>query len=222
MECSLGDFGPRHYSHSSSLKANLARPYWHEGWCHDTMWVGFLASDDSSCPFFSLKQEIHTRLPFEKKKKLHRKRAGVKTVLDLHINTKWVQNTVFQLSHTPNAFHIDYFHQELRLPLYSKEMHRQIYWVFPPHQNSTLKGKYFPKMWLKVFTYKRVDNFKNIVMFLYFGVVDTVVCCPDSLQDWGHSGVPSQDLSAEGSCFVQRLPSSPRGSSIHWLLNGQI
>lgn len=148
MECSLGDFGPRHYSHSSSLKANLARPYWHEGWCHDTMWVGFLASDDSSCPFFSLKQEIHTRLPFEKKKKLHRKRAGVKTVLDLHINTKWVQNTVFQLSHTPNAFHIDYFHQELRLPLYSKEMHRQIYWVFPPHQNSTLKGKYFPKMWL--------------------------------------------------------------------------
>lgn len=158
----------------------------------------------------------------KKKKKLHRKRAGVKTVLDLHINTKWVQNTVFQLSHTPNAFHIDYFHQELRLPLYSKEMHRQIYWVFPPHQNSTLKGKYFPKMWLKVFTYKRVDNFKNIVMFLYFGVVDTVVCCPDSLQDWGHSGVPSQDLSAEGSCFVQRLPSSPRGSSIHWLLNGQI
>lgn len=158
----------------------------------------------------------------KKKKKLHRKRAGVKTVLDLHINTKWVQNTVFQLSHTPNAFHIDYFHRELRLPLYSKEMHRQIYWVFPPHQNSTLKGKYFPKMWLKVFTYKRVDNFKNIVMFLYFGVVDTVVCCPDSLQDWGHSGVPSQDLSAEGSCFVQRLPSSPRGSSIHWLLNGQI
>ena len=157
-----------------------------------------------------------------KKKKLHRKRAGVKTVLDLHINTKWVQNTVFQLSHTPNAFHIDYFHQELRLPLYSKEMHRQIYWVFPPHQNSTLKGKYFPKMWLKVFTYKRVDNFKNIVMFLYFGVVDTVVCCPDSLQDWGHSGVPSQDLSAERSCFIQRLPSSPRGSSIHWLLNGQI
>lgn len=158
----------------------------------------------------------------KKKKKLHRKRAGVKTVLDLHINTKWVQNTVFQLSHTPNAFHIDYFHRELRLPLYSKEMHRQIYWVFPPHQNSTLKGKYFPKMWLKVFTYKRVDNFKNIVMFLYFGVVDTVVCCPDSLQDWGHSGVPSQDLSAERSCFIQRLPSSPRGSSIHWLLNGQI
>ena len=87
----------------------------------------------------------------KKKKKLHKKRAGVKTVLDLHINTKWVQNTVFQLSPTPNAFRIDYFHQELRL--YSKEMHRQIYWVPPPYQNSTLKGKYFPKMWLKVFTY---------------------------------------------------------------------
>ena len=84
-----------------------------------------------------------------KKKKHHKKRAGVKTVLDLHINTKWVLNTVFQLSHTPNAFHIDYFHQELRLPLYCKEMHWQIYWVSPPHQNSTLKAKYSPKMWLK-------------------------------------------------------------------------
>lgn len=179
MECSLGDFGPRQLLSEGrpgkvllmDMKDDVIIPCELDSWPVMTVHALSLVWSKKSILDFHL----------NKKKKHHKKRAGVKTVLDLHINTKWVQNTVFQLSHTPNAFHIDYFHQELRLPLYCKEIHWQMYWVSPPHQNSTLKAKYSPKMWLKVFTYWRVDNLKNIAMFLYFGVVDTVVCCPGSL-----------------------------------------
>lgn len=61
-------------------------------------------------------------------------------------------------------------------------MYWQIYWVSPPHQKSTLKGKYGPKCDLRCL---HIEEYmiKKYNMFLYFVVVDAVVCCLDSFQD---------------------------------------
>jgi hypothetical protein len=39
---------------------------------------------------------------------------------------------MFQLKQTQNAFHIDYFHEEVRPSIHGSEMYWQIYWCLPP------------------------------------------------------------------------------------------